>query len=94
MLKSNFLKVKDEMQSLYLTLYVDKIVVLVANKFIQNVFKCRKLPETAFQVLMMDLTELKEALLGLIKSDQSTFFLIFRYLWNWQGQTKALTLCQ
>ena len=47
------------MQSLYLTLYVDKIVVLVANKFIQNVFKCRKLPETAFQVLMMDLTELK-----------------------------------
>ena len=24
------------MQSLYLTLYVDKIVVLVANKFIQN----------------------------------------------------------
>ena len=74
MLKNNFLKVKDEMQSLYLTLYVDKIVVLVANKFIQNIFKCKKLPETAFQVLMMDLTELKETLLGIIKSDQSKHF--------------------
>lgn len=58
------------MQSLYLTLYVDKIVVLVANKFIQNVLKCKKLPETAFQVLLMDLTELKETLLAVIKTDQ------------------------
>lgn len=56
MLKNNFLKVKDEMQSLYLTLFVDKIIVLVANKYIQNVYKCKKLPETAFQVLLMDLT--------------------------------------
>ena len=47
------------MQSLYLTLYVDKIVVLVANKYIQNVYKCKKLPETAFHVLLMDITELK-----------------------------------
>ena len=75
-IKSNFMKVKDEMQSLYLTLYVDKISVLVANKFIQNVFKCKKLPETAFQVLMMDLTELKEALLSVVKTDQSIFYFI------------------
>jgi hypothetical protein len=47
------------MQSLYLTLYVDKEVVLVANKFIFNIFKCKKLPETAYQVLLMDFTELK-----------------------------------
>jgi hypothetical protein len=44
------------MQSIYLTLYVDKIVVLVANKFIQNVLKCKKLPEKAFQALPMDFT--------------------------------------
>lgn len=69
-IKNNFMKVKDEMHSLYLTLYVDKIVVLVSNKFIQNVLKCKKLPETAFQVLMMDVTELKETLLSMIKADQ------------------------
>ena len=57
------------MQSLYLTLYVDKVVVLVANKYIQNVYKCKKLPETAFQVLQMDLTELKETLLSIVKLD-------------------------
>lgn len=38
------MKIKDEMEPLYLTLYVDKIVVLVANKFIQNIYKCKKLP--------------------------------------------------
>lgn len=49
------MRVKDEMQSLYLTLYIDKIVVLVANRFIQNILKSKKLPETAFQVLHMDI---------------------------------------
>ncbi len=58
-LKSNFLKIKDEMEPLYLTLYVNKIVVLVANKFIQNIYKCKKLNENAFQVLHMDIIELK-----------------------------------
>lgn len=58
------------MQSLYLTLYVDKVVVLVANKFIFNIFKCKKLPETAYQVLLMDFTELKQTLLSIIKADQ------------------------
>lgn len=75
-LENNFLKVKDEMQSLYLTLYVDKVVVLVANKFIQNVLKCRKLPEIAFNVLRIDFTELKEALNKMIQNDTSTVFLI------------------
>lgn len=56
MIKSSFLKIKDELQSVYLTLYVDKVVVLVANKFIQNILKCKKLPETAYQVLLMDFT--------------------------------------
>lgn len=42
-LKGNFIKIKDEMEPLYLTLYVNKTVVLVANKFIQNIYKCKKL---------------------------------------------------
>lgn len=64
------------MQSLYLTLYVDKIVVLVANKVIQNVMKSRKYPETAFQVLLMDFIELKETMFSIIKTDTSTSFFI------------------
>ncbi len=43
------------MEPLYLTLYVNKIVVLVANKFIQNIYKCKKLNENACQVLHMDI---------------------------------------
>lgn len=65
------MRVKDEMQSLYLTLYVDKIIVLVANRFIQNILKCKKLPSTAFRVLHMDLIELKDTLLSMVKADQS-----------------------
>jgi hypothetical protein len=73
-LKSNFLKIKDEMEPLYLTLYVNKIVVLVANKFIQNIYKCKKLNENACQVLHMDIIELKETLLSMVKADESNFF--------------------
>lgn len=64
------MRVKDEMQRTYLTFFVDKVVFLVANNFIQNILKCKKLPETAFQVLHMDLIELKDTLLSMVKTDQ------------------------
>ena len=88
------MRVKDEMQSLYLTLYVDKIVVLVANRFIQNILKSKKLPETAFQVLHMDLIELKDTLLSMVKTDQSITNLYHRHLWKRKNQSQISSLCQ
>ena len=56
LLKNNFLKVKDEMEPTYLTFYMNKIVSLSANKLIQNIYKCKKIPFTAYQFLQMDIT--------------------------------------
>jgi hypothetical protein len=71
-LKNNFLKIKDEMEPTYLTFYMTKIVSLASNKLIQNIYKCKKLPFTAYQFLQMDITEIKETLLAIVKTDQST----------------------
>jgi len=38
-----------------LTVYMDKVVVLIANKFIQQVYKCKKLTSMALQQLHMDI---------------------------------------
>jgi hypothetical protein len=72
MLKGNFLKMKDEMEPTYLTFYMTKIVSLAANKLIQNIYKCKKLPSSAYQFLQMDVTEIKETLLSVVKADQRT----------------------
>jgi hypothetical protein len=50
---------------------MDKIVVLIANKFIQNIYKCKKLPQNAYRMLHMDIIEIKETLLNIVKTDQS-----------------------
>lgn len=71
-LKANFIKIKDEMEPTYLTFYMTKIVSLCANKLIQNIYKCKKLPFSAYQFLQMDITEIKETLLAIVKTDQST----------------------
>jgi len=75
-LKNNFLKIKDEMEPTYLTFYMNKIVSLASNKLIQNIYKCKKLPSTAYQFLQMDITEIKETLLSIVRNDQSTSSLI------------------
>lgn len=71
-LKGNFMKMKDEMEPTYLTFYMNKIVSLAANKLIQNIYKCKKLPFSAYQFLQMDITEIKETLISIVKTDQST----------------------
>jgi hypothetical protein len=48
-----------------------KIVSLSSNKLIQNIYKCKKLPFSAYQFLQMDITEIKETLLAVVKTDQS-----------------------
>jgi hypothetical protein len=53
-----------------------KIVSLAANKLIQSIYKCKKLPFTAYQFLQMDITEIKETLLAIVKTDTSTSVLI------------------
>lgn len=58
-LRNNFLKIKDEMEPTYLSLYMNKIVALASNKIIQNIYKCKKLPFNAYQFLQMDITEIK-----------------------------------
>ena len=68
------------MEPTYLTFYMNKIVSLASNKLIQNIYKCKKLPFTAYQFLQMDITEIKETLMSMVKTDQSTFFAIFRNL--------------
>jgi hypothetical protein len=63
------MKIKDEMNSSYLAFYMNKLVVLINAKFIANVYKCRKLPAVALQKLHLDIIELKEILLNVVKSD-------------------------
>ena len=76
--KNNFVKIKDEMEATYLTFYMNKIVSLAANKLIQNIYKCKKIPFTAYQFLQMDVTEIKETLISIVKSDQSKIFILCR----------------
>ena len=76
--KNNFVKIKDEMEATYLTFYMNKIVSLAANKLIQNIYKCKKIPFTAYQFLQMDVTEIKETLISIVKSDQSKRFILCR----------------
>jgi|LakMenEpi03Aug12_release.lakeMendotaPanAssembly.Ray.scaffolds.fasta_scaffold587089_1 hypothetical protein len=76
LLRSNFSKIKEEMEPTYLTFYMTKIVSLAANKLIQNIYKCKKLPFSAYQFLQMDITEIKETLLAIVKTDTRTSFLI------------------
>ena len=71
-LKNNFVRIKEEMEPTYLSFYMNKVVSLSANKLIQNIYKCKKLPFTAYQFLQMDVTEIKETLIGVVKTDQST----------------------
>lgn len=59
---------------------MNKIVSLAANKLIQNIYKCKKLPFTAYQFLQMDVTEIKETLISIVKSDQSNKTIIIRGL--------------
>lgn len=58
------------MNSSDLTYYMNKIVLLLNNKFMSNVFKCKKLPQNAYQFLKMDLGELKEELVKLVKDEK------------------------
>lgn len=64
------------MESTYLTFYMNKIVSLAANKLIQNIYKCKKLPPIAYQFLQMDITEIKETLLSVVRNDQSSQFIM------------------
>jgi len=50
---------------------MNKVVSLASNKLIQNIYKCKKLPFTAYQFLQMDITEIKETLTTIVKQDQS-----------------------
>ena len=52
---------------------MNKIVSLAANKLIQNIYKCKKLPFSAYQFLQMDVTEIKETLIAVVKTDQKTY---------------------
>ena len=72
-LRANFHRVKDEMEPTYLTFYMNKVVSLASNKLIHNIYKCKKLPFSAYQFLQMDITEIKETLVSLPKQDQRTY---------------------
>lgn len=67
LLKAHFLTIKDEMNSAYLAFYMNKLVVLINSKFLSNIYKCRKLPPVALQILQLDIIELKEFLLNIVK---------------------------
>jgi len=59
---------------------MNKIVSLASNKLIQNIYKCKKLPFTAYQFLQMDVTEIKETLISIVKTDQSNIYFIKKLL--------------
>ena len=52
---------------------MNKVVSLASNKLIHNIYKCKKLPFSAYQFLQMDITEIKETLLALPRQDQRTY---------------------
>ena len=70
LIAAHFLSIKDEMNSSDLTYYMNKIVLLLNNRFMANVYKSKKLPQNAYQFLKMDLGELKEELVKLVKDDK------------------------
>ena len=44
-LEPHILKLKEILSETYLIFYLNKLVVYVNNKFISNVFRCRKISE-------------------------------------------------
>lgn len=63
-----------------LAYYLNKMVVELNNRFMANVYKCKKLPQNAYQFLKMDLGELKEELIKMVKDEKGMTQLTQRYL--------------
>jgi hypothetical protein len=55
---------------------MNKMVSVCATRLIQSIYKCKKLPFTAYQFLQMDITEIKETLISVVKADQSNYIFI------------------
>lgn len=60
LIAAHFSSIKGEMNHSDLAYYLNKMVVELNNRFMSNVYKCKKLPQNAYQILKMDLGELKE----------------------------------
>lgn len=52
---AHFGSIKSEMNHSDLAYYLNKMVVEINTRFMSNVYKCKKLPQNACQVLKMDL---------------------------------------
>ena len=70
LIAAHFLSIKNEMNHSDLAYYLNKMVVELNNRFMANVYKCKKLPQNAYQSLKMDLGELKEELIKLVKDEK------------------------
>ena len=61
--------VKKTVVDTYFGYYLNKLVDLFQKKFLENLYKTKKLSDSAIQKLQMDIGELKVVLKGLIKVD-------------------------
>lgn len=61
--------VKNYLSDVYFIFYLNKIVMLTNNKFINNIYKCKKIGDLGLQQLQLDIFEIKTDLIQLSKGE-------------------------
>lgn len=69
LLEKHVKNVKNFLSDVYFIFYLNKVVVLTNNKFINNVYKCKKIGDLALQQLQLDIFEIKSDLIQLSKAE-------------------------
>lgn len=68
-LEKHVKNVKNQLSDVYFIFYLNKIVIMINNKFINNMYKCRRIGELGIQQLQLDIFEIKDALINLAKGE-------------------------
>jgi hypothetical protein len=69
LLEKHLKNVKNYLSDMYFLFYLNKIVVLINNKFINNIYKCKKIGDLGLQQLQLDIFEIKTDLIQLSKGE-------------------------
>lgn len=69
LLEKHLKNVKNYLSDMYFIFYLNKIVVLINNKFINNIYKCKKIGDIGLQQLQLDIFEIKTDMIQLSKGE-------------------------
>ena len=69
LLDKHLKNVKNYLSDVYFTFYLNKIVVLTNSKFLNNIYKCKKIGDLGLQQLQLDIFEIKTDLIQLSKGE-------------------------